>query len=690
MSTSDAGELELRVVGGETATPLYGTARPTRTTAREQQDETFGEKFKHKNHHSDETATGQPRHPAAIRQGETREELILTADRLKKEEASHCDGSNIQTQKPVGPRYSSCLFLRLSRNLGLEDPELGLEKKIESCVHSTASLTEIQRAEAKNNSCQVNGQRSPLDTSIKVVSNSALSERIPAKKKEEVITVLHNELETTRDLSVTHSFSSGESGPHECNGLHIFSFGSQTNILASRHTSSSSQTPKFTNTVSSTPQSFERGYGSVSKPFHPKTAFSLSPPPNAVSKTNYSSESIASTSSSFTICSHPAATIALSPSLLTPPITSAIASSPTITISSILTPPATPIITSPNYSDLSSTKEGGAFSNIQERDPKKLRPCLEGKRVRRVTWGDSVDLQCSVPITAEKPEPSPASTSSPSPSPRSIKAPSIFSFLRSSSPSANASPLCSPSPKTSSIQVVKGGKYRSLSSDSADLASRGRESPKMNQFDFYTDNEAEYKPSNQFLSCRDPSPGRSPTSSAAYATQFRKSTPSPRSPFSPFSSLSPLSSFPSPDVTDDGVFYSPKLQRRRESPSPCEPAEGISLGGSRRSRASTGPPSVGPRQDKECSASSYADLKYGIEPGRSFSVSSVLSSRPSGPGRISTGSRFMSVGDLSESALTCGGAGKDLDPWSVTPGWSTEYDCQPTKDSRVPYFPSDP
>ncbi|XP_070842414.1 serine-rich adhesin for platelets-like [Chaetodon trifascialis] len=213
-------------------------------------------------------------------------------------------------------------------------------------------------------------------------------------------------------------------------------------------------------------------------------------------------------------------------------------------------------------------------------------------------------------------------------------------------------------------------------------------SPTMHQFDFFKDNRTNYKSTNQFHSCRDPSPGRSPNSSTACPTQFGKSTSSPRSPFSPFSSLSPLSSFPSPDVTDDSVFYSPKLQRRRESSSPCEPGEGISLGGSRRIRASTGPPSASPEQDKECLASSYADLKYGIEPGRSFSVSSVLSSRPSGPGRISTGSRFMSVGDLSASALTC--TGKDLDHWSVTSDWTTDYDCLSSKDCRMSFFPSDP
>ncbi|KAK2858594.1 hypothetical protein Q5P01_003214 [Channa striata] len=179
-------------------------------------------------------------------------------------------------------------------------------------------------------------------------------------------------------------------------------------------------------------------------------------------------------------------------------------------------------------------------------------------------------------------------------------------------------------------------------------------SPTQHPLDFYKDNMKDYKPRQQFLICRDTSPGSSPDPSSGYPHQIRKSTSSPRSPFSPFSSLSPLSPFSSPDATDDSVFYSPKLQRRRESSSPCEPGEGFSLGASRRSRASTGPPSASPVQDKVDMASSYADLKYGIEPGRSFSVSSVLSSRPSGPGRISTGSRFMSVGDLSASALTCG------------------------------------
>lgn len=71
-------------------------------------------------------------------------------------------------------------------------------------------------------------------------------------------------------------------------------------------------------------------------------------------------------------------------------------------------------------------------------------------------------------------------------------------------------------------------------------------------------------------------------------------------------------------------------------------------------------------------------------------MSSVLSSRPSGPGRISTGSRFMSVGDLSESALTSRGSGQDLTHWSITPDWTMESDLQPSKDCRMSYFPSDP
>lgn len=216
------------------------------------------------------------------------------------------------------------------------------------------------------------------------------------------------------------------------------------------------------------------------------------------------------------------------------------------------------------------------------------------------------------------------------------------------------------------------------------------QSPTTHQLDFYQGHVTDYKPTNQVFTCTDPSPTRSPNPSSGYPTQSRKSTPSPRSPFSPFSTISPLSPFPSPEVTDDSVFYSPNLQRRRQNSFHCEPREGISLVSSRRSRASTGPPSAAPGQDKECLASSYADLKYGIEPGRTFSVSSVLSSRPSGPGRISTGSRFRSVGNLSDIGLTCGGTGNDLDQWSVPPDWTTKDNRKTTTDGKLPSFCNDP
>lgn len=207
------------------------------------------------------------------------------------------------------------------------------------------------------------------------------------------------------------------------------------------------------------------------------------------------------------------------------------------------------------------------------------------------------------------------------------------------------------------------------------------------QVDFNKDTRTDYKLTNQLLICKGPSPERSSTSPTDCSPQFTKSTPSPRSPFSPFSSISPLSPFPS-DVADD-VFYSPKLQRRRDSPLPCDIGEGVSLRTPKRSQASTRPPSVSSIHNNNHSATLYADLKYGIEPGKSFSVSSVLSSRPSGPGRISTGSRFMSVGDLSNSTLTHRGT-EDSESWSVSPDWTVGKDFLPSKESLISYFPSDP
>lgn len=50
----------------------------------------------------------------------------------------------------------------------------------------------------------------------------------------------------------------------------------------------------------------------------------------------------------------------------------------------------------------------------------------------------------------------------------------------------------------------------------------------------------------------------------------------------------------------------------------------------------------------------------------------------------------MSVGDLSQSAFSCGGNSGDLDPWSVKSDWSTVYGFQASEDGRKSYFPSDP
>lgn len=225
------------------------------------------------------------------------------------------------------------------------------------------------------------------------------------------------------------------------------------------------------------------------------------------------------------------------------------------------------------------------------------------------------------------------------------------------------------------------------------------------QFSIWSDKttieRADYKPTNQSPSHSDPNPAGqqslSPNTSVTLPMQCRKSTSSLRSPFSPFSSsLSPLSPVPPADVTDD-VFYSPKLQRRGDSSSPCELGEGMSLVSSRRSRASTGPSCGDQCQDNERmpSYSSCADIKYGIEAGRSFSVSSVLSSRPSGPGRISTGSRIMSASDLSDPAMMTGGHlsssnGRGLDQWSVISDQASKYDNRTTGNYRMASVPSDP
>lgn len=105
----------------------------------------------------------------------------------------------------------------------------------------------------------------------------------------------------------------------------------------------------------------------------------------------------------------------------------------------------------------------------------------------------------------------------------------------------------------------------------------------------------------------------------------RKSSVSPQSPVYLFD-------FDSEDIQNDNVFYSSVSKKtnslcKSDDFSPLSSAKSSEQKNLVRSRLSL----------------SCADLKYGLHNGRSFSVSSVVSSRPSGPGRISTSS----VGDLS-------------------------------------------
>ncbi|XP_056594336.1 uncharacterized protein zmp:0000000991 [Triplophysa dalaica] len=103
------------------------------------------------------------------------------------------------------------------------------------------------------------------------------------------------------------------------------------------------------------------------------------------------------------------------------------------------------------------------------------------------------------------------------------------------------------------------------------------------------------------------------------------------SSFSP-SSTSCLSDYDSEDIQNDNVFHSPVSKK---SNSLCESDIVPQL--------SYAKSNVPQNLTRSRLSSSCADLKYGLNYGRSFSVSSVVSSRPSGPGRISTSS----VSDLS-------------------------------------------
>ncbi|KAG8009368.1 hypothetical protein GBF38_017620, partial [Nibea albiflora] len=711
--------------------------------------------------------------------------LALKAHRLRKEEAVDCDNSKVQTQKPTGPRFTSCLHFRLSRDLGLDSPELRPKKNLDGCLHS---LTETQRAEAENNSCQ---GRSPAPLSLPPDFSSgyklryssppystlmstrstqgetkAITPRSPLFQQSSqsnytpnppintdpsaVMTIPMSKpplspISSPQPLSLSlqsknttqESSKCGVYETDQLNNNHIKNNSQDVQILLVNnrvHVSSQSlQGDKAHN--SSTCVTETLVYSIKSKVDPARTA-----PKNTTPKSlQHAANTLVSVETelsqqSHTIQSKEAAgepshsdqssNSSTSAETLLPDDESSnrrmkesvLSKSRFLSVESNneQSPKKSRFglkksFSTPNASlSRSESDRANKTNNKMDQVLNKLRQTFSGRRSDDdvFTWKWKRGSQTpSVSGSSDISNVSDSSVESGKTLEKQEQEKGVM--LKDNEKDTEAANRWTQNRYTltpsSASRSTTGEKFHSWTDKSTPQADQDRQnacmehmaeckkqphltvhSPTMHQFDF------DYKDigtTNQFLSCRDPSPGRSPNLTT---TQFGKSSTSPRSPFSPFSSLSPVSPFPSPDVTDDSVFYSPKLQRRRESPSSCEPGEGISLGGSRRNRASTGPPSASPGQDKEYFPSSYADLKYGIEPGRSFSVSSVLSSRPSGPGRISTGSRFMSVGDLSESALSCGGTGKDLYDWSASSDWPTNYDCQPRKDGHMSYFPSDP
>ncbi|KAK6293004.1 hypothetical protein J4Q44_G00365050 [Coregonus suidteri] len=163
-------------------------------------------------------------------------------------------------------------------------------------------------------------------------------------------------------------------------------------------------------------------------------------------------------------------------------------------------------------------------------------------------------------------------------------------------------------------------------------------SPTRRQFDAYKEesiSRARKQPPQRAFSsvrCQPWDQSRSATLPA-----YRTSSGSPRNTFSVFH-------FSHKDSENDNVFHIPRFPQRKKTTSLCEPGDrgfgsGVGQHGS---------------EGRLASFSSCADLKYGLEAVRSFSVTSVLSSRPSGPGRISTGPRVSSVSDLTYPALTFG------------------------------------
>ncbi|KAK2858593.1 hypothetical protein Q5P01_003213 [Channa striata] len=216
MSTSDAGQTELGGGGGESARRPHRAARAA--TDRALQDETF-KTFQQEIRLGDDIPVCQGGFQSAIRREGTHKALIFGTKRLRQEEeAAHCGDSEVQVQNPDSPRFKSCLFFTLSTNQNLNKAERKLK-----------NLTERQRAEIGDNNSQVSQQASPRNHPSETASDYLLPETValPTKKEENVTLIICSELGTTRDLSVNHSFSNGDFGSHECNGLHKIPCGPQ-------------------------------------------------------------------------------------------------------------------------------------------------------------------------------------------------------------------------------------------------------------------------------------------------------------------------------------------------------------------------------------------------------------------------------------------------------------------------------
>ncbi|RVE58963.1 hypothetical protein OJAV_G00199450 [Oryzias javanicus] len=149
MSTNDAAEAELRVVGGETKTVQRGTAPPRSTAAaRQPQQETFDGRFLCDLHRGDTAEQDQ----STATHVETYKTLISEADGVQKEAVPHRDLLDVQIQNFVRPSFTSSLSIRLSRSKFQENSSV--------CSGQQNSSTKAQVRDIKDAIFEVNGVRS--------------------------------------------------------------------------------------------------------------------------------------------------------------------------------------------------------------------------------------------------------------------------------------------------------------------------------------------------------------------------------------------------------------------------------------------------------------------------------------------------------------------------------------------------